>query len=63
MRSLSDVDRQINENFRARLAQVLDEEPRDKVRAALAALETERASSTKQGRRDATSRCTTCFTD
>ena len=49
MRSLSDVDGQINENFRARLAQVLDKEPRDKVRAALAALEAERASSTKQG--------------
>ena len=39
MRSLSDVDRQINESFRVRLTEVLDDEPPKKVRAALAALE------------------------
>ena len=49
MRSLSDVDRQINESFRARLAEVLDEEPQNRVRAALAALETEHGLTQDQG--------------
>jgi len=49
MRSLSDVDHQINENFRARLSQVLDEEPGNKARTALAALETEHGSPTNKG--------------
>jgi AraC-like DNA-binding protein len=41
MRSLSDVDRQISENFRVRLAEVLADEPQSKVRAALASIESE----------------------
>ena len=48
MRSLSDVDRQINQNFQIRLAEVLADEPQHKVRAAVAASASERGLATDQ---------------